>query len=191
MATNGKISAILLMLIMAGTLSLNAQRGGRGMRPDSAIMNRPGVDMRQRLPMARYRDSLNSDRMPHRMGPGQMHRMDPFMSREFRGRFRAPAPRYREAFRQPVRPMRPQEFYRGRELPPMRVREAIPGLTEKQREQIADLRTRHREEMNKLRDDMQKKIEVLREEQRSKLRGLLNDEQKKWIDENPGMGLRR
>lgn len=36
MKNRGKIAAMLLMLIAAGSMSLSAQRGMRGMRPDSA-----------------------------------------------------------------------------------------------------------------------------------------------------------
>jgi hypothetical protein len=39
MKNTGKIAGILLMLFIAGSLSLSAQRGMRGMRPDSAEMN--------------------------------------------------------------------------------------------------------------------------------------------------------
>lgn len=42
MKNSGKIAGMLLMLFIAGNLSLNAQRGMRGMRSDTARMNNMG-----------------------------------------------------------------------------------------------------------------------------------------------------
>ncbi|OFY82722.1 MAG: hypothetical protein A2V46_00415 [Bacteroidetes bacterium RBG_19FT_COMBO_42_7] len=50
MKNTGKIAAMLLVLLAACSLSLNAQRGMRGMRPDSAGIGRMNIEQRQLHP---------------------------------------------------------------------------------------------------------------------------------------------
>jgi len=58
-----KITSMMLMLFMAGSLSLSAQRGMRGMRPDSIGMDRMRMEHRQ-MPQEMGRPG---------MGPGRQH----------------------------------------------------------------------------------------------------------------------
>jgi len=166
MKNSGKIAGMLLMLFIAGSFSLNAQRGMRGMRPDSAMMNRmermqpPGMGMRQ--------------------GMGQMNMVvkPPYAMRH-----------QRQGFNQPgMRGMRGQGMGMHHSAPGMQGRMPqiynIPNLTDKQKKDIADLRGKQQAEMEKLRIDMQSKMKELRDSHKGKVMGILNDEQKKWFEEN-------
>ncbi len=67
-----KISVILIMILTAGNFSLYAQRGMRGMRPDSARMDRMRMGQGQ-MPMMRHQpDSSMMRRMQHGMVQGHM-----------------------------------------------------------------------------------------------------------------------
>jgi len=192
-----KIAGILLMLIMAGSLSLNAQRGMRGMRPDSAGMNRMRMQQRQ-MPMSMQNpDSLRTGEMRYRMAPGRMNNM--------RGWSMYPGMHYGMAsgrmnyighwgmnpgmrmmgpgMRRPEMGMRHQA--------PGRIIENIPGLTDKQKKDIADLRQKQQDEMQKFREEMQGKMQEMRESQRTKVMDLLTPEQKKWFEENTPKPLAR
>ena len=67
-----KISGMFLMLFIAGSLSLSAQRGMRGMRPDSTRMNRMRMEHRQMPLMMQNPDSLKMGGMRHGMGHAGM-----------------------------------------------------------------------------------------------------------------------
>jgi len=185
-----KIAGILLMLIMAGSLSLNAQRGMRGMRPDSAGMNRMKMQQRQMPMRMQNPDSMRTGGMRYGMAPGRMNNM--------RGWAMNPGMRYGMApgrmnymghwgmnpgmrmmgpgMRRPEMGMRHQA--------PERIIENIPGLTDKQKKDIADLRQKQQDEMQKFREEMQGKMQEMRESQRTKVMDLLTPEQKKWFEEN-------
>jgi Spy/CpxP family protein refolding chaperone len=62
--------------------------------------------------------------------------------------------------------------------------ENIPNLTEKQKKDIEGLRQKQQDEMQKFRLEMQGKMKEMRESYRNKVMNLLNDEQKKWFEEN-------
>jgi len=166
MKNSGKIAGMLLMLFIAGSLSLNAQRGMRGMRPDSAMMNR----------MERMQPSV----MGMHQGMGQMHMeaTPPYAMRH-----------QRQGFNQPgMRGMRGQGM--GMQGMGMQGRMPqiynIPNLTDKQKKDIADLRGKQQAEMEKLRIDMQSKMKELRDSHQEKVMSILNEEQKKWLEEkNP------
>jgi hypothetical protein len=161
MKNSGKIAGMLLMLLIAGNLSLNAQRGMRGMMSDTARMNNMGRFICPMCPMCQPAVGMRH------MGYG-MRRMAPGMGRSAMG----PAARQ----------------FQGRGMqqaaPGMRIMENIPNLTDKQKKDIAELRQKQQDEMQKLREAMQVKVKDLRESHRTKVMNLLTDEQKKWVDEN-------
>jgi hypothetical protein len=158
MKNTGKFAGMLLMLLIAGNLSLSAQRGMRGMRPDSAMMNR----------MERMQPSV----MGMREGMGQMHMqgMPPYAMRN-----------PRQGFDRSGMGMRGQGNGMQGRMPKIY---NIPNLTDKQKKDIADLRGKQQAEMEKLRIDMQSKIKELRDAHNAKVMSILTDEQKKWVEEN-------
>ena len=158
MKSNFRITAIMLMLIFAGSMTLSAQRGMRGMGPDSTMkarieqMQRPEMGMRQGMAS-----------IPHYMMPYHIMRDQ------------------RQGFGQPGFGMRqPGRGMQGR----MPYIYNIPDLTDRQKKDIADLRGKQQAEMEKLRIDMQSKMKELREAHRVKVMSLLTPEQKKWMEEN-------
>jgi hypothetical protein len=208
MKNSGKITGMFLMLLIAGNLSLSAQRGMRGMRPDSAGMGRMRIDQRQMPMMNQNHDSLRMGGMRHGMGPMQMNRMDRFMcpmcmmgnmnrpgsmdqfpgmGRMGRGMHMMSPGMGRSAMRQgmqqPGMDMNRAPGFR-QQAPGMRLMENIPNLTDKQKKEIADLRQKQQDEMQKYREGMQKKMQEMRESNRTKIMSLLTDDQKKWIEEN-------
>lgn len=153
-----KITGMLLMLLIAGSFSLSAQGGMRGMRSDSAMMNRM--------------ERMQPSGMGMRQGMGQMHMegMPPYAMRH-----------QRQGFNHQGMGMRGQGMGMQGRMPQIY---NIPGLTDKQKKDIADLRGKQQAEMEKLRIDMQSKMKELREAHNAKVMGLLNPEQKKWVEEN-------
>jgi hypothetical protein len=184
------MTGMLLMLLIAGNTSLNAQRGMRG-GMDSTRMNRPGRDMglRQMRSPGQKGDSLNMIRMHQRftpvpghntirgMGSGRdaMRGMVPCyqygMNRQARFGMRGmgPAPE----FQMGIRPYRPEKNMIG----------VIPNLTDKQKTEIAALRQQQRNEMKKFNEEISGKIQTMREEHRKEIMGLLSDEQKKLVEQ--------
>ncbi|MCU0474146.1 MAG: hypothetical protein MUC93_12420 [Bacteroidales bacterium] len=170
MKNAGKITGMLLLLFVAVNLSLSAQRGMRGMRPDSVKM----------------------ERMPQCMTPMQMNNMNQFMCPMFpMGRHAAcgmmqPAMNMRHmgpGMGRKAMVMRHRGMGNLQAAPRMRVMENIPNLTDKQKKDIADLRQQQKGEMQKFREGMQTKMKDLRESHKTKMMGLLTDEQKKWLEE--------
>ncbi len=208
MKNSGKIAGILLMFLIAGNLSLSAQRGMRGMRPDSAGMDRMMMDHRQMPVMMQNHDSLRMGGMRHGMGPVQMNRMDWPMRPmymmgnmnqgrgrdQFRGMGRmgrgmqmmspgmGRSP-MRQGMQQPGMGMNMTPGFR-QQGPGQRVMDNIPNLTDKQKKDIADLKGKQMAEMEKIRIDMQSKMKELREAHKAKVMSILTDEQKKWVEEN-------
>ena len=157
MKSNVKILAITLILAVTGSMTLDAQQGMRGMRPDSTA-----------------KDRMNSMQMPGM----RMHRGMGMMN----DNFIPPAPmrNRQQGFGQ--RGMMGQP---GRGIwPGMSGLNNIPNLTDKQKKDIADLKGKQQAEMEKLRIDMQSKMKELREAHRAKVMSLLTDEQKKWVEEH-------
>jgi hypothetical protein len=190
MKNSGKITGMLLMLFIAGNLSLSAQRGMRGMRPDSAGMNRMRMEQRQMPMMMQYQDSLRMGGMHHGMAPMQRNNMDRFMcpmnemGRQPRGmgQYQGMGQMGRG-----MQMMSPGMGHMGRGMgmgPGMRVMDNIPNLTDKQKKDIADLKGKQFAEMEKLRIDMQSKMKEMREAHRAKVMDILTPEQKKWVEEN-------
>lgn len=185
-----KIAGILVMLFIAGSLSLSAQRGMRGMRPDSAGMNRMKMQQRQMPLRMQNPDSLRMGGMRYGMAPGRMNNM--------RGRAMNPGMRYGMAsgrmnymghwsMNPGMRMMGPgmrRSDMGMRQQGTGRIIENIPDLTDKQKKDIADLRQKQQDEMQKFREEMQLKMKETRESQRTKVMNLLTPEQKKWFEEN-------
>ncbi|MDQ1296862.1 MAG: hypothetical protein QG611_841 [Bacteroidota bacterium] len=175
MKNAGKITGVLLLLFIAANLSLSAQHGMRGMKPDS----------------------LKMGRMPQPMTPVQMDNMNQFMCPICAmGRYAAccmmqPAMRHMGPGKRGMAPgmggkamvMRHRGMDNYNAAPGMRVMENIPNLTDKQKKDIADLRQQQKDEMQKFREGMQTKMKDLRESHKTKMMNLLTDEQKKWLEE--------
>jgi hypothetical protein len=212
-----KISVILLILMTATSLSLNAQRAMRGMRADTTGMNRQrmGQMQMQKPGMMQNPDSMQMRMMRRGMGPmrmymrGMMRNPD---STRMRMMHRGMGPMGMNNMFPPMFPMfdrqrmtpfgppmgmgmwrhAPGMMFRGMNAAPgTRILENIPNLTEKQKKEIADLRQKHQDEMQKFRSDMQAKMKEMRESQRAKVMSLLTDEQKKWFEENTPKSFNR
>jgi Spy/CpxP family protein refolding chaperone len=179
-----KITVILLVLMTAGSFSLSAQQGMRGMRSDStrmAMHRRNNMPMHQMMP---GQDSVMHRRMDRGMGPGGMRGMAPMCGMQ--GRFSCPC--------MDMRMMRSEMMHRGMrggfgpgERPGMPMIGRIPDLTDKQRNEIADLRQKHQDEMQKFRSGMQEKMKAMRDANRKEIMNLLTPDQKKWLEENSRM----
>jgi hypothetical protein len=207
-----RITVTLLVLLVTGSLSLNAQRGMRGMRSDTTRMNRPGMEQIPKDRMMPAPDLMQMGMMHRGMRRMQMNNMPPFMGPMFgmnqpgpgerrfgpEGRGSKPEGTFPEAVgRGPDRDMMnrdrgmmpprmiPFQGMRG-DAPGLPFFENIPNLTDKQKQDIEELSKKQQNEMEKFRTEMQEKMKAIRESQRAKVMGLLTDEQKKWFDEkNP------
>ena len=159
MKNTGKFAGMLLMLLIAGNFSLTAQRGMRGMRPDSVMMNRM--------------ERMQPSGMGMRQGMGQLHMqgMPPYAMRPQRQGFNHPGRGGMHQFT-PGNQGRMPKIYN------------IPNLTDKQKKDIADVRGKQQAEMEKLRIDMQSKMKELRDGHHAKVMSILTDEQKKWFEDN-------
>jgi hypothetical protein len=169
----GKITITLFVLLAAGSLSLSAQRGMRGMRADTSRMKRPVMEQMHRI--MQENDSVKMGMMGRDMMRMRMHVMRPpmFPMHDMWGP--APGMRYRGMYDLPG-------MRHG--LPGMRAMDNIPNLTDSQKKEIEDMMQKQQSEMQKFRNEMQEKMKEMRESHRSKLIDLLTDEQKKWFDEN-------
>ena len=193
-----KITGMLLMLLLASSFSLSAQRGMRGMRPDSAGMRGMRMERMHSHMMMQHPDSVKMGGMHHGMSPMQMNHMHQFMfpmcmmRRQMagngqRGIWMNKAPEMRRMGRG-MRMMAPGMQHPAVGMQPlapgMRVMENVPKLTDKQKKDIADLRLKQQEEMQKFRSEMQEKMNDIRESHKTKVLNLLTDDQKKWVEEN-------
>jgi hypothetical protein len=173
-----KTTGIVLMLLMAGTLTLAAQQNMRGMRMDTTRMHRMMMNPGQRHMM------MNQDSMPMRgMQKGMSYGRNVYGMQ--RGICQCPM----------MKGMMPQ----GMDMPrhglgmgpgmqgmmhQRMILENIPNLTDKQKKDIAVMRIDQQTEMQKFRDEMQSKMKVIRETQKANIEKLLTPDQKKWLDEN-------
>lgn len=176
-----KIRLVLLLLLAAGSISLFAQRGMRGMGRDSTRMGR--MHMHRMMP---DQDSTKSGRMDHGMGRLRMPVMPPFMDPMWRFHRSYQYGSWPWMYRwMPGHGMWHHGITRDfgwRQGPGMLDR--IPNLTDKQKKEISDLRQKHRDEMENLRTDMQKRMKEMRDSHRKAIMNILTDEQKKWFEEN-------
>jgi hypothetical protein len=165
-----KTAGMMLMLAVACSFSLNAQRGMRGTQ-DSLRVNRPMPrDGRFQQECNCMRGYGNMRGMGEMKGMGNMRGMG-----EMRGMGDMRNMRGMREFQGDNFGMRPSR--EGR----MRI-ESLPGLTDKQKTDIAALREKQQAEMKKLRDEFSTKMQALREDQRKKVTDLLTDEQKKQLE---------
>jgi len=192
MKNTGRITGILLILFIAGSLSLSGQRGMRGMRPDSSEMKMMRIKQWQMPLMMQNPDSLRMGGMRHGMTPRRMNNMGWFMNPGWQmghmgmGRgMRMMGPGMgRGMGRGSMGPGMGHQGMGMRQGAPGRTMENIPNLTEKQKKDIAGLRQKQQDEMQKFREEMQGKMKEMRESYRNKVMNLLTDEQKKWFEEN-------
>lgn len=197
MKRNVKIVGILLMLFIAGSVTLSAQRGMRGMM-DSTRMDRmkmgPGYG---RMQSGNRPDSMMMKRMKQGMVMDMGRGMGMGMGRMGnRCQFMTPQPL--QGMRRGMRHGAGFDMRRGMGQMPMNGRgmrpmgpermimESVPNVTEKQKKDIADLRLKQQDEMKKMRDEMMAKMKTIRESQRAKMMDLLTPEQKKFIESKSG-----
>ena len=205
MKNAGKMTSVLLFLLLVGNGSLSAQYGMRS-RMDTTRMNRPGRTMGMgNMQSMNFRNNsmrmnhmwmsndsmrmngmwMSGDSMPHRM----MQRRMPMNNCD--------AMRMNMMRRMPEYGMRGRYMHhpgysigRGNFRGPMamgqmrhdRFIDNIPNLTDVQKKEIADLHQNQMTEMNKLRQETLEKMKNLREANRSKMMNILTDDQKKWIE---------
>jgi hypothetical protein len=192
MKITGRITAMILLLFIAGSLSLSAQRGMRGMRPDSSEMKMMRMKQWQMPLMMQNPDSLRMRGMRHSMTPGRMNNMGWFMNPGWQmGHMRMGYGMGPGMGRGPMGPGMGRPGMGMRQGGPGRAMDNIPNLTDKQKKDISELRQKHQEEMQKFRDEMQLKMKEIRESQRTKIMNLLTPEQKKWFEENTPKPLTR
>jgi hypothetical protein len=162
----------------------------RGMKPDSSEMKM--MRMKEMPLMMQNPDSLRMDGMRHGMNPGRMNNMGWFMDHGWqmghmgmdRGMRMMGPGMGRGMGRGPMGPGMGRPGMGMRQGIHGRAVENIPNLTEKQKKDIEGLRQKQQDEMQKFRLEMQGKMKEMRESYRNKVMNLLNDEQKKWFEEN-------
>jgi hypothetical protein len=187
MKKNLKFTGILLILLIAGNISISAQRGNRGgavnkstdrMVNASDTLRRHGMDSRfwAGPPRMDQMQRFNNDRGMYGTGRG----MGPGHGMNSMGRGMGPGRGF--GMGREFGPNR-RDSISGRQFGPGRMMlESIPNVTEKQKKEITDLMTKQREEMTKFRDEMQAKMKEMRESQRKSMLSILTDEQKKFIE---------
>lgn len=186
-----KFALIAVMLLMAGLLSVEAQRGMRS-AADTIRPDRPGrwMDVDQMRPMRDIPDSVRMRIDRGIMGP---YRYAP--ERDIRdfgmyGMRRGQYPGMREGYGRGQ--FRMDRYYPGRDriqrAPVPRAGidrpyiERLPGLTDKQREELNNLRQKQFEDMRRFREENLQRMEKFREENRKRMMDVLTPEQRKWIE---------
>jgi hypothetical protein len=182
MKRNLKFTGILLMLLIAGNISISAQRG-----------NRSGADIKSPDRMTMSADTLKRHKMYDRAwaGPSRMDHMQRFNNDHgMYGMGRGMGPGRRFGMGREFGPMgrefgpNRRDSISGRQSGPGRMMlESIPNVTEKQKKEISDLMVKQREEMTKFRNEMQAKMKEMRESHRNSMLNILTDEQKKFIEQ--------
>jgi hypothetical protein len=181
-----RTTGIVIMLLLACNITINAQRGMRGVVDSTRINSaRMGTYNFHRQGMGTGTDSLWIKGMRHGKGfdhfygsrqfmrhPG-MYGMGPGM-RGGMGRGSM------AGFRGGMRPV--DRMGSGQRGPGMLMLESIPNVTEKQKKDIADLQKKQTEEMKKFREDMSAKMQAMRESHRQNILNILTDEQKKFLE---------
>lgn len=169
-----QFTGILLMLLLAGNMSLSAQRAMRG-ASDSTRMSH----------MRMVSDTLHRHGMGNRAwtGPARMNQMQCFMDhRGMYGMGRGMRPYQGFGMRRGYGPMHKDSIARRQFGPGRMMLESIPNVTAAQKKEITDLMTKQREEMLKFRQEMQTKMQALRDSHRQSLLNILTPEQKKFIE---------
>ena len=205
-----KLMGMLLLLLIAGNGSLNAQRGMRGMM-DTTRMNRPGTDFRQMRGMGHGADSLRmremrkgSDSMHMRgmmpgmgmrpsarlgmKGMGHMDRMGQFMLPGTMHGMRG------HMWQRPMYGMRgnywmaPMYGMRGMGMEPMAMDRMGRGQMGPGRiiDNIPNLTDKQKKDIADLRLKQQDEMKKMRDSNRTKILNLLTDEQKKFVESKTG-----
>jgi hypothetical protein len=174
-----KIAGMLIILLLTGT-NLEAQRGMRGFRSDTASMNQRRDSIR--MQMAERRKSMNMDSagwgMRHSDGrmPGMMNHPGGMRLHAY-GNFGYQRNQGAMAYGGGMGRMR-------QNMPGRLIMQSIPGVTQEQKDQLAKLNKEQQSEMQQLREKQQEELKTLREEHRKKVMNILTDDQKKWLEEN-------
>jgi hypothetical protein len=200
----GRITGVLLMLLIAGSAALNAQMGMKGSMDTTMMKKR--MEMRMARGMGHGPDSMMMRGMRHGSDSMMMRGMRPGMGMGNRhmGYMDHMRPGMGHFPMYGMRGMRPGMGYGMRpgmgygmrpgmgRMPmdrmamgpaaPGRLLDNIPNLTDKQKKEIADLRSKQMEEMKKFREETAAKMKGMREADKTKIMNLLTDEQKKFID---------
>ncbi|MFZ0280472.1 MAG: hypothetical protein WAL29_02385 [Bacteroidales bacterium] len=177
------IIGILLLLLLAGSSTLNAQRGMRGMMQDSVRMNRMRMDMRQdtaamRPFMRGMSPMYHSPMWRGPMGSGMGHMwMNPYMRRGMVPGWWGPMGRGMDSTMR--NRMRRDGMGINGNLP-----ERIPNLTDNQKTAIEKIRADNQAEMKKFRDETSAKMKSMREKHRETIMDQLTPEQRKWVESN-------
>ena len=177
-----KITGLVLMLLIALSTSISAQRPVRGALDTTRLGRRGGVGFNREAFQQADSSWFRSSR--HGMGPM-------WMQPGMRGMWNMPYYRFQRDFCpgrgfQPgwERPWMWGRRWEGRSVPERPFINRVPNLTEKQKKQIDDLMQKQREEMRKAREENLKKMEEMRKLHRENIMKLLTPEQKKWFEEN-------
>jgi Spy/CpxP family protein refolding chaperone len=185
------IVTIILIVFVASSSSLNAQRGQRGFMRDSLMMNRPDTAMMNRMRMNRGH-AFDGNRM---YGMGHMRSYHGWRGFAYSGPMdRRPGNYWPGPGRRWMTPMPPAPFHGGadsvfvnRMSRPFAGRggfmpERIPDLTDSQKARLEELRNQNQSEMQKFRDETAASMKKMREQHREKMMEVLNPEQKKWLE---------
>jgi len=161
MKTTVKIAGLLVMILLASGVTLNAQRGmrGNGLRSDSLRTRefRPDFAPGRMAPRNQFNYQKHNNGVRFGMSQGPMAgtgRGAGFNNRNGWGHMGS-----------------------GR-----LVAESLPNVTEKQKKDMADLQLKQQEEMKKLREETSSKMQSLRDAHKKAIESLLTDEQKKYIE---------
>jgi len=182
-------AGFVLMLFMAGTLTLSAQRYMGGMRMDTTRMHRMMMGRDQMMPGMRP-DSMRMHPMWQGMQNGMwqcpmmqqgMHQgmgTMPWGRRGMQNGMGRSSEMMPWSMGRMWDGMGPGQWRTGRYL------DNIPNLSDKQKKDIAVLRIDQQSEMKKFMDDMAAKMKTMREAHKAAIEKLLTPEQKKWLEEN-------
>jgi hypothetical protein len=178
------VVGILLLMLLAGSSNLNAQRGMRGMMQDTVRMNRMRMYMRHdTADMRPIRRGMGGPMWQGHMWWGPMGRgmgyiwMTPPMRRGVGPMWWGPMGRGRDSSMM-NRMGRNRTGMYGNRL------EHIPNLTDKQKAALEKIRADNQAEMKKFREEAAAKMKTIRENHREKIMDQLTPEQKKWVESN-------
>lgn len=161
MKTTAKITGLLLMILLASGVTLNAQRGmrGNGMGYDSLRTREFRHDMAQGRMSQRgqFSGQRQMNGMRYGMGPGHMADIG-----------RGAGLNNRSGWG----PMSSGRL----------INQSLPNVTEKQKKDLADLQLKQQAEMKKLREETSAKMQSMRDSHKKAMENLLTDEQKKFIE---------
>jgi hypothetical protein len=189
-----KLSVIVLVLMTAGSLSLNAQKGKRGSKADTTMMPMHRMGRMPMAPGMSGQDSVRRGRMNRGPGSMWMPMMPPGMGhmwgmqRPFSHGWWPGMGMWGQGPWGRMWPGMSGEFGYAHG-PGMAMLDRIPNLTDKQKKEISDLRQKQKEETEKLRSDVQKQMQDMRDSHRKAIMNVLTDEQKKWLEENRPGGI--